>query len=140
MADSLDSGSSAHSGRAGSSPASRTILIHRFCYKICEFFAFWADFVPKKFKNRSLRLKFSLIFSLIGKYAEALCVLYPRNILLHSVGSFPFHLVSYMRICVQSKGGRVVTEILLNAMQQQHSCALNHEILCPASRFLLLSF
>ena len=42
----------------------------------------------------------------LGAYLKAIPA--PDTTVIDFVGAFPFHLVSCMGICIQSKGGRVV--------------------------------
>ena len=95
LADSLDSGSSAHSGRAGSSPASRTI-------------------------EKSLKaLCFQGFFFCLEAILALQLALFLRQTLdepLHTVSTIASHLFCHMTVNIQRKRCCVVSQIFLHGL------------------------
>ena len=94
MADSLDSGSSAHYGRAGSSPASRTIekSLNALCFQ-----------------------GFFLFIDLVLALWLALFLRQTLDEPLHTVSAIAFHLFCYMTIDIQRKSCGMMTKIFLQS-------------------------
>ena len=93
LADSLDSGSSAHYGRAGSSPASRTI-------KTLE------------------TARFQGFFFCLETVLALLLALFLRKTFdepLHTVSAIAFHLFCYMTIDIQRKSCGMMAKIFLQS-------------------------
>ena len=65
LVDSLDSGSSVHCGRAGSSPASRTKRNPGIYFKYLDFFYFYGAFASKKFGFSDAVFAVTLMVTLI---------------------------------------------------------------------------
>ena len=90
LVDSLDSGSSVHCGRAGSSPASRTKEETRYSLRIPGFCCFVAVYLELNIgKMGNVEKLFPLCFPL--------CV-YSLDKLLHSAGAIMLHLLCYMAV------------------------------------------
>ena len=95
LADSLDSGSSVHYGRAGSSPASRTIekSLKALCFQ--GFFLFLESADP---------------------YLDPLCFCHAMDVLIHSVCAFTFHAVCGVSVHIKGKRRGLMSEILLHRL------------------------
>ena len=105
LVDSLDSGSSVHCGRAGSSPASPTRKKTRYSLRIPGFFCVYKAFSPVNVVILCCVKKlFPLCFPLCA---------YRVNKPLHSVGTVLFHLLRDMTINIQSECCGCVSKIFL---------------------------
>ena len=95
LADSLDSGSSVHYGRAGSSPASRT---------------------KQKILESLVLSRIFLFLESADPYLDPLCFCHTMDVLIHSVCAFTFHAVCGVSVHIKGKRRGLMSEIFLHSL------------------------